>query len=280
MKPKPDLVLWPETAIPYFVLTKENTTTRDYLRDRLDRIGVPVLSGLPQAVYYEDSTKAPPSAKRLVNGERYDAFNAAAFFQPGVVEIPWYGKMKMVPIAERVPYADAFYVFDFLRWGVGIGGWQTGRDSVIFTEKKTGTRFNTLICYESVYPDLVAAFVRKGAEFIALITIDSWWAKMSGAYQHQRFTILRAIENRRWVARCAVGGISCYVDPYGHVYDATELFTQATLSRRIGRSNELTFYSMHGDWLGSLSLFIGGMFVAAALGQKFFNTKRQREWNS
>ncbi len=278
-KPSPDLVLWPETAIPYFVLTKENAPTRDYLRDRINMIGVPVLSGLPQAVYYQDSTKAPPSAKRLANGERYDAYNAAAFFQPGVQEIPWYGKMKMVPIAERVPYADAFYVFDFLRWGVGIGGWQIGRDSVIFTEKKTGTRFNALICYESVYPDLVAAFVRKGAEFIALITIDSWWAKMSGAYQHQRFSILRAIENRRWIARCAVGGISCYIDPYGHVYDATELFTEATLSRTIGRSTELTFYSKHGDWLGSLCLFIGGMFVAAALGQKVLNKKRHQAWN-
>jgi apolipoprotein N-acyltransferase len=188
--------------------------------------------------------------------------------------------MKMVPIAERVPYADAFYFFDFLRWGVGIGGWQIGRDSVIFTERKTGTRFNTLICYESVYPDLVAAFVRKGAEFIALITIDSWWAKMSGAYQHQRFSILRAVENRRWIARCAVGGISCYVDPYGRVYDATELFTQAALSRTIGRSGEMTFYTQHGDWLGSACAFVGMLFLTGALGQKFIRRKREQSWNS
>ncbi len=279
-KPKPDLVLWPETAIPYYVLTKENAATLSYLRGRINEIGIPVLSGLPQAVYYGDPAKAPPSAKRLPDGERYDAFNAAALFQPGVDEIPWYGKMKMVPIAERVPYADAFQFLDVFRWGVGIGGWQIGRDSVIFTEKKTGTRFNALICYESVYPDFVASFVRKGAEFIALITIDSWWGKMSGAYQHERFAIFRAIENRRWIARCAIGGISCYIDPYGHVYDATQLFTQATLSRTIGRSSDLTFYSEHGDWLGSGCLFIGGMFVAAALGQKFFKRKRREAWSS
>ena len=278
---KPDLVLWPETAIPYYVLTKESGSSLDYIRGRVNNIGVPIISGLPQRVDYDDTTKAPPSAKRVPGtGERYDAFNAAAFFQPGVNEIPWYGKMKMVPIAERVPYADAFYVFDFLRWGVGIGGWQIGRDSVIFTEKKTGARFNTLICYESVYPDLVAAFVRKGAEFVALITIDSWWDRMSGAYQHQRFAIFRAIENRRWIARCAVGGISCYIDPFGRVYDATELFTEATLSRTIGRSTELTFYSQHGDWLGSACLFIGGMFVAAASGQKFTKRKRQETWST
>ena len=280
-KPRPDMILWPETAIPYYLLTQENAPSLRYLRDRVDSMGVPILSGLPQAVYYNDTTKAPPSAKRLRgSGERYDAFNAAAFFQPGVEEVPWYGKMKMVPIAERVPYADAFYFFNFLTWNVGIGGWQIGRDSVIFTEKKTGARFNTLICYESVYPDFVAAFVRKGAEFIALITIDSWWDKMSGAYQHQRFAVFRAIENRRWIARCAVGGISCYIDPFGHVYDATELFTQATLSRTIGRSNDLTFYTRHGDWLGSVCLFLGGMFVAAALGRKFIRRKRKELWNT
>ena len=279
-KPKPDLVLWPETAIPYYVLTKENAASLKYLKERIDQIGVPVLSGLPQAIYYKDPNDAPPSAKRLPDGERYDAFNAAALFQPGVDSIPWYGKMKMVPIAERVPYADAFQFLDVFRWGVGIGGWQIGRDTVIFTERKTGARFNALICYESVYPDFVAAFVRKGAEFIALITIDSWWGKMSGAYQHERFAIFRAIENRRWIARCAVGGISCYIDPYGHVYDATQLFTQATLSRTIGRSTELTFFTEHGDWLGVGCLFIGGMFVAAALGQKFLTRRRQQAWSS
>ena len=278
-KPKPDLVLWPETAVPYYVLTKENTATLQYLRERIGLMAVPVLSGLPQAVYYTDSSKAPPSAKRI-GSERYDAFNAAALFQPGVDEIPWYGKMKMVPFAERVPYADALHFFDFLRWDVGIGGWQIGRDSLIFTERRTGARFNTLICYESVYPEFVAAFVRKGAEFIALITIDSWWDKMSGAYQHQRFAVFRAIENRRWIARCAVGGISCYIDPFGRVYDATELFREATLSRTIGRSNDLTFYTQHGDWLGAACLLLAGMFVAAALGRKFIQRKRLELWNT
>jgi len=281
LMPRPDLVLWPETAVPYYLLTKQNESVREYLHREVDVMNVPILTGLPHAVTYEDSTTAPPSAKRSkITGERYDAYNAAALIQPGVEKIPWYGKMKMVPLAERVPYADAFYFFDFLRWNVGIGGWQIGRDSIIFREKKTGARFNTLICYESVYPDLVAAFVKRGAEFISLITIDSWWDRMSGAFQHQQFSIFRAIENRRWIARCAVGGISCYIDPYGRVYDRTELFTKTVLSRTIGRSNELTFYTEHGDWFAVSCLFISGMFVAAAIGQKFKRRKRRQSWTS
>jgi apolipoprotein N-acyltransferase len=186
--------------------------------------------------------------------------------------------MKMVPIAERVPYADAFYFLDFLRWGVGIGGWQIGPDSTIFVEQKTGARFCTMICYESTYPGFVASFVRKGAEFISIITIDSWWGKMSGAFQHKQFAIFRAVENRRWIARCAVGGISCYIDPCGRVYDATELFTQAALSRTIERGEGLTFYAEHGDWLGQAALLFSLLFIAAAAVQSFTNRKREKSW--
>jgi len=269
--PKPDVVLWPETAMPYYILVPSNRAALALVRGKIEEIGVPVLFGLPHAVYYEDATKAPPSAKRVAStGERYDAFNAAAFLQPGVEEIPWYGKMKMVPLAERVPYADVFYFLDFLRWDVGIGGWQIGRDTLIFQEKKTGARFCTLICYESVYPEFVAAFVQRGAEFITIITIDSWWDRMSGAYQHHQYAIFRAVENRRWVARCAVGGFSSFIDPYGRVFDKTELFTQAVLSRtieRIDQASGTTFYTRNGDWIGrlaavvSLALIVGSVVV-------------------
>ena len=276
---KPDLVLWPETAVPYPVLIDANRPLLEEMHAKIDSIGVPVLTGLPHYIFYADSTTAPPSSKRSKRtGERYDAFNAAAFLQPHVTEVPWYGKMKMVPIAERVPYADTFYFFDFLRWNVGIGGWQIGRDSTIFEEAKTHARFNALICYESVYPNFVASFVRKGSEFIALITIDSWWGRMSGAYQHQQFAILRAVENRRWIARCAVGGFSCFIDPYGRVYDKTDLFTKTTILRTIGRDKELSFYTEHGEWVGGGSMFIAGFFLAATAGKQFLKKKREEAW--
>jgi apolipoprotein N-acyltransferase len=261
----PDLVLWPETAMPHHVLLQQNKASLAMIRERVDSLGLSVLFGLPHAVFYDDQTEAPPSAKRIqTTGERYDAFNAAAFVQPHIEQIPWYGKMKMVPIAERVPYADAFYFFDFLRWGVGIGGWQIGRDTVIFQENRTGAKFCGLICYESVYPEFVASFVKKGAEFIAILTIDSWWSYMSGAYQHHQYAIFRAIENRRWIARCAVGGFSSYIDPMGNVHDKTELFTQAVLCKTLERRTALTFFSVHGEWLGKLCSAFSVLIVLVA----------------
>jgi apolipoprotein N-acyltransferase len=168
-----------------------------------------------------------------------------------------------------------FAFLDFMRWGVGIGGWQIGRDTAVFTEKKTDVRFSPLICYESVYPGFVASFVRKGAELITLITIDSWWGRMSGAFQHQQYAVLRAVENRRWIARCAVGGISCYIDPYGRAEDKTELFTRAALSRTLDVTDEMTFYTMHGDWLGKLMLAGAVCTLAAAAVQRILRRKER-----
>lgn len=276
----PAIVLWPETAVPYYILSDRNRMLLDDIRTALDQMGASVVMGFPQVQYYGDSTTAPPSAKRDPrSGARYDTYNAAAFIQPGVQEIPWYGKMKMVPLAERIPYADLFQSFDFLRWNVGIGGWQIGRDTVVFQERKSGARFSTVICYESVYPDFVAAFVRKGAEFLTIITIDSWWGRMPGAYQHQQFALLRAIENRRWIARCAVGGFSCFIDPYGRTHETTELFTRATLALDIGRSNRLSFYTRHGDWLPIGGLWLATAFLVAALGKQFLQKKRNELWD-
>lgn len=278
---KPAIVLWPETAFPFDVLAPANRDLLASVRHDLDALGISVLTGLPHRVSYRDSLTAPRSARRdKLTGQRYDWFNAATLLQPGEDMPAWYGKMKMVPFAERVPYAEAIAFLDFLRWDVGIGGWQIGPDTTVFLEKNTGARFNALICYESTYPGFVAAFVRKGAEFITLITIDSWWDHMSGAYQHQQMSIFRAIENRRWVVRCAAGGISCFIDPSGRVYESTELFTRRTLSRQIERRTDMTFYTRHGDWLGEISLYVALILLAAAMGQAFLTKHRRQLWHT
>jgi apolipoprotein N-acyltransferase len=98
---------------------------------------------------------------------------------------------------------------------------------------------------------------------------------MSGAYQHKQFAVLRAIENRRWIARCALGGISCYIDPFGRTYDATPLLSRAVLNRTFPALDEMTFYTRNGDWVGHISLLAAGLLVAAAFGQAFTARRRR-----
>ena len=96
--------------------------------------------------------------------------------------------------------------------------------------------------------DLLADAAR-GAQAFAVITNDGWFGPTSGPYQLQRDTVLRAIENRRDVARCANNGISCFISAYGDVWDETELYTRTAIVSTIRTSTESTFYTRHGDWL-------------------------------
>ena len=100
-----------------------------------------------------------------------------------------------------------------------------------------------MVCYESVFPTFPTYFVDRGAEFLAVLTNDSWYGKLSGPYQHEEFSKLRAVENRKAVVRCANGGISCLINKFGVTEIETEMFTRTYLVVDVPLNNEKTFYT-------------------------------------
>ena len=111
-----------------------------------------------------------------------------------------------------------------------------------------------MICYESVYPNYVREFVKHGAQFLVIITNDSWWGYTSGAYQHASFASLRAVETRRWIVQCANGGISMIVDPTGASQLSTSLYTKASFLSNVGLRTEKSFYVKYGEIVAKLCL--------------------------
>lgn len=276
-----DLVIWPETALPFFLFAPQNYHVFERVRALVDSLDVGLLTGIPDFIYYTDPTAAPRSSRVVKEtGQRYDYFNSSMLLQPDVAEIQKYAKMILVPFSERVPYAEVFTFLRVLEWDFGLGGWQIGSDTTVFLLRlKSGgkVRFSNLICYESIYPGFVAEFVRRGAQFLTIITNDSWWGNTFGPYQHQQFAVLRAVENRRAIARCANGGISCFIDPYGRVELSAGMYRKTNLIGEILSSSELTFYSKHGDIFSQCCLLITGFFIATAAGRKFYKTYRDRQ---
>lgn len=264
---KPQLVIWPETAIPFRILLGKYSVSYHRLKGRIDSLGFALLTGYPETVFYQ-ARSAPPGS-RLIEGTKtyYDDFNAIMLLQPRVDSVQKYSKMKLVPFAERVPYAEKLsFLVDAVKWNVGISGWGIGQDTTVFSLKTENreVKFSAMVCYESIYPDLVAAFVRKGAQLLVIITNDSWWGNTSGANQHLRYATLRAIENHRAIARCANGGISCFIDPYGRISEARDLYTQSTLIGNVKLSEGQTFYSKHGDVFARACTGIGALAVLGA----------------
>lgn len=271
--PDVKLIILPETALPYYFRERYFSERFELIRDLCDSIGIPLMIGTPDLEYYKDQSEAPDDAKIMKSsGLKYDTYNTAVLFEPekDKDEFQKHQKIKLVVGSERMPYQEFFpFSKQLVQWGVGISSWQIGRDTNNFT-LKSGETFNTAICYESVYPEFFAEFVNRGAQFSVIITNDGWWGKFFGTYQHNKFAVFRAIENRRWIARCANTGISDFIDPYGRMHQETEIDEKINIVSEAGLINEKTFYTIHGDLFAKICLAAGliAFGISFALGKK------------
>ncbi|MGD8306914.1 MAG: apolipoprotein N-acyltransferase [Ignavibacteria bacterium] len=262
------IIFWPETALPVYLMQNMYRANVESIRRFLEKNDVPLLTGMPYIKFFIDSSKAPSDAKYNAPGKYYYITNnAIILLEPNKREYQHYGKMHLVPLGEHVPFVEQFsFLADFLKWGVGISGWNVGKDTVVF---KTSVEIDNviqeinicgLVCYESIFPLFAPNFIQRGAEFIAVVTNDSWYGNSSGPYQHKEFAVLRAVENRRSVIRCANGGISCIINPLGETIAETEMFNTEVLVGIVPLQNELTFYS-DNPWIVTAIISIISVLV-------------------
>ncbi|MDP4218905.1 MAG: apolipoprotein N-acyltransferase [Bacteroidota bacterium] len=258
-----DLILWPETAITYpITLPWRKNDLRD-LYHFVDQIGKPILTGIPdREEYFKGKDSIPDDAKKSGDPSLFHRdWNSAMLFGKdlsGKFYYQRYHKQKLVPFGEAVPFVEELpFLGDLFQWGVGLGSWNHGQGYDFFRMPFVGqlrtapdtAKICTMICYESVYPSYVREFVRSGAEIIAVITNDGWYGKSSGPYQHNRFAILRAVENRRWIIRSANTGISSVIDDKGRIVEERPLFESASITRKIPLLREETLYTRLGDFI-------------------------------
>ena len=266
----------------FFLLQENSRYYLEVLKQQIDSQQIALLSGIPNIEYYYAGEKAPKSSKITKEGLRYDSYNSSMLIRHNNDSIQTYAKMLLVPFAERVPYSEELSFLNAMQWNLGLGGWGLGKKQTVFhfkTNHGDEARVSSLICFESIFPGFVADFVKSGANFLTIITNDSWWGNTSGAYQHKQYAILRAVENRRWIARCASGGISCIIDPMGHILQSSKLYTKQIVTGEIELRNDITFYTFHGDWFAEFCLWIAGMCVASAIGKKYYTTIRKQQGN-
>ena len=254
------LIIWPETALGDFFWDGSHNQTIDNIYSFLKSNNVYLLTGLPDVRYYFRGQKIPPYAIKAQGGEYYyTMYNGIILFSPDSYHVQRYDKMKLVPFGEKVPFANEIPILGkLLSWGVGISGWNVGRDTVNFklpvtvtsmTEQKSAkhdsVKINAIVCYESVFPYFVVDFVQRGAKMITIVTNDSWYGKSSGPYQHKEIAVLRAVENRRSVVRAANGGISCIIDPLGRTKVQSKLFTRTYIVGNVELETGETFFTRH-----------------------------------
>ena len=246
-----DLVVWPEFASGLYV--EQDPMARLEL-SRLSRsINTALLLGAPRI------------------SESGEYFNSAFLLAPGGMVLNSYDKMRLLPFAEYHPLGLPSFISHDSDMPAGF---TAGTRSTIFSLPRA--RFGVMICFEATYPEYARSLARGGAQFLVNLSNDVWLSGIGGtaaARQHFAMAVLRAVENKRGLARATMAGITGFVDPVGrpfHLTDRSDIVTLGTLSL----SSEKTVYTRFGDWFVLLCALYSVTCLIVAIAEHRIHEKR------
>ena len=254
----------PETR---FVVSSESAIQEGiWLHDMHDVRALQMLGGFeerhPQACFviggttYEWVPKGMEDdfpARQIGNSNKYYyAHNSALLID--TVNVQHRNKSKLTPAVEAIPEWMGFLKNFSITMGIARGTLKTDATShnMSFGNHVVGVP----ICYESAFGGYVSEFARKGADLLFVITNDGWWGDTPGYRQHFEFSKLRAIENRRCVARSANTGKSGFFNQRGDVLQSTEYWKEDVIKATLKANTEKTFYTRHGDYLYRIAMWM------------------------
>lgn len=223
----PQLVIWPESAAPFFFQSEPvyRRTLLDLARDG----NFYLLFGSPA---YE-----PAGSGQIA------LLNSSFLLSPGEEAISRYDKLHLVPFGEYVPLSSLLFFVN--KMAEGIGEFVPGKKAVVM--QTPFATIGTVICFEVIFPEVVRRFVKNGATVMTTITNDAWFGDSAAPYQHFSMVVFRSIENRVPFARAANTGISGFIDPYGRVKKRSPLFVETALTETLRPGGRRTFYTLYGD---------------------------------
>lgn len=243
--PRPKLIVWPETGVPFFYGIEKQLTMQ--LNGIIAQLGVPVLFGSPSA--------------KIIDGETR-LLNSAYLVDPDDRIVADYSKQHLVPFGEYVPYQSVlFFVHKLVQ---AAGNFAAGNDSSPM--KIDGKKIGMLICYEAIFPYLARRAFMDGANCFVNITNDAWFGQSSAPYQHMEMAAWRAIEFRVPLIRSANTGISSIFDATGKSLGSIALGEKGYLVANVHPMHVMTLYAKWGDFfawicvLGSLCIIFFATF--------------------
>jgi apolipoprotein N-acyltransferase len=224
--PHPDLVIWPETAVPY--LMEDNPEVGQAISVAAG--GVPVVAGI----------------------QRYDgvqAWNSLAVIGDGGQIVALYDKYHLVPFGEYIPFGDVLYDwFGLKAFAARQGsGYAAGTGGQVIDLGGSLGKFVPLICYEAVFPQGLRGLPER-PDWILQITNDAWFGTLTGPYQHLAQARFRAIEQGLPLVRVANTGISAVVDARGRIVAELPRGIAAYLDTGLPGALAETPYARWGEW--------------------------------
>jgi apolipoprotein N-acyltransferase len=244
----PDLIVWPETAAPFYFL--HNAGATEMVLKGVQETGTGFLIGSPSFIRRDDKPA--------------DFFNSAFLIDSNGNVTGKYDKVHLVPFGEYVPFQKWFpFIGKIVE---EVGDFKSGQKGLTLAwgEFPLGIQ----ICYEMIFPDLSREMVRNQAAFLINMTNDAWYGNTSAPYQHFSMAVFRAVENRRSLIRSANTGISGFIDPAGRIVASTPLFEEAVITRSLPVLKTESFYTRYGDVFALTCMAVSMlMFILCAIAQ-------------
>ena len=246
---RPDLIVWPETATPFYFGASPKLSR--LVTDAVRQTGAYLLTG-------------SPSVQGTVDRRAF--YNSAYMVSPDGRATGRYDKVHLVPFGEYVPLK---WLLSFVGKMVAqVGDFSSGDKGRTLAWRQAGPPIGVQICFEIIFPGLSRALVKNGAGMLVNLTNDAWFDKSSAAYQHFAMTVFRAVENRRVLVRCANTGISGFIDPVGRIVARSGLFEDAVIQKKVPVLSQTTLYTRMGDVLPLFCLIGMAGLIGRALVKK------------
>ncbi|UCA62063.1 apolipoprotein N-acyltransferase [Chryseobacterium rhizoplanae] len=265
---KIDYYIAPETALPGRGSISETGVEKSLLlnnvKDFLSKHpGSVFATGISSHRLFFNPAALPKEAYEINQGVWVASYNTAVQLAPQQ-KTQVYHKGKLVPGVEIFPYMNVLKPIlgdAMLNLGGTVASLGTDKERMAFSNPYNKGKMAPIICYESIYGEFVTDYVKKGANFLGIMTNDSWWGVTEGHKQLLSYARLRAIETRREIARAANSGISAHINAKGEVVADTFYGDQTALFSKINLYDGMTFYSRAGDLLSRFSMFALGFLL-------------------
>lgn len=213
-----DLILFPETAMHSDVYTVSE------LKSKLSTLSNDFNAQLIFGTQYSKSDKY---------------YNASIAISPDTkTDDEIYLKRILVPFGEYNPFKLNSTQFTSTNFSAG--------DDCTLISSPNGY-IGSAICFESVFSQAVSECVRNGANVITVLINDSWLGKEVALYQHHSHSIMRAVENNRYVLTSTNTGISSIINEYGKIIKKSKLNIEEVVNGNFYMNYDLTFYTKYGD---------------------------------
>ncbi|MHA6726906.1 apolipoprotein N-acyltransferase [Chryseobacterium sp. A301] len=278
---KIDYYIAPETSLPGSGSISETGFDHSLVLGQVKEFlstkpGAVFAAGISSHRFFSPLETAPKNAYQTSGGLFVESYNTAVQLDPKS-EIQTYHKGKLVPGVEIFPYMNLLKPLlgdAMLNFGGAVASLGKDDKRAVFSNPYNPGKLAPVICYESIYGEFTTEYVKNGANFLAIMTNDSWWGVSNGHKQLLSYARLRAIENRREIARSANSGISAHIDARGEIINDTFYGDQTALYAKVKLYENQTFYTQSGDLLTRISIFTLGFLLFYTLIKKFQNRKK------